>query len=125
MQRELQIMQIVGGKPQMVVLHRHDGNEIATCETFGEAMRLAQIHCRTKAYELARACGVRKSLVSAWQLDSRMPKPHHLMLYMQATASAAPLQWLCGNAGGEFHFEPRKAAAALLRAQADEIERAA
>lgn len=74
-QRELQVMQVVGGRPVAVVLHKHAPNEIATCETFGEAMRLAQIHCRTKAYELGRQCGVRKSLVSAWQMDSRMPNP--------------------------------------------------
>lgn len=123
-QRELQVMQIVGGKPQMVLLHKHEGNELATCETLGEAMRLAQIHCRTKAYELARMCGVRKSLVSAWQMDSRMPNPRQLMLYMQATGSAAPLQWLCVHAGGEFHFDPNRAAAALLRAQADALEAA-
>lgn len=123
-QRELQVMQIVGGKPEMVTLYRHTANEIATQETFGDAMRLAQIHSRTKAYELARLCGVRKSLISGWQNDSRMPNPQQLMLYMQATGSAAPLQWLCANAGGEFHFDPKRAAAALLRAQADALEAA-
>ena len=43
----------------------------------------------------------------------------------QACGDAAPLQWICWKAGAELYIDPQKAQAALLRAQADEIERAA
>lgn len=119
-QREISLM----GQAIRPMLTRPDA-EVRQCKSIGAAIGLAMTRGGFDQGGLAERVNCSRGYINLILSGKRPCTERMARQIAQVCGDAAPLQWICMKAGAELYVDPKRAAAALLRAQADEIERAA
>ena len=83
------------------------------------------LHAGVTQESLAESLGMSAGYLSLLLNGKREWSEKRLRAVSAVTASLAPIQWLCAQFGGEFYADSVEQRKALLRAELDQLEKAA